>query len=451
MLPEPQFASPDANRSSGSVPPPLPASQLSPIGAPPPVIAGPLPPPPITTSDASFLRRTLAILLSMGLGLFLADGFVSLADDSLVLFFDSHVLTLLRSVMGLPDLLFLILIYFLMGLTPMIPKRQFLPLTLFIPVATLALVPFAIYCSARLHLFVWGSSVCQVSLGLGVLWWMQSGLKFRWPLVAEPQLQGRRFRWGNSIGFVLVNVFALLPAVLIYLVVCAALAVNHFSDGFVALRPAGMTVQVRTYVRNDGKTVRLVPMSHVGEPEFYRTLSESFPTNSLILMEGVTDDQGLLTNKLTYQRMAKALGVTEQHEAFQPRGELVSADVDIGIFSKSTLGFLNLVMRLHSNGVDLQTVLQLMQTSTARNEAQLLEDLLGKRNEHLLGEIRSRLTAADYLIVPWGAAHMPEVARGIQKLGFHLEESQEYVAIRFRSAANKQNSDGKEGNSGKLK
>jgi len=33
---------------------------------------------------------------------------------------------------------------------------------------------------------------------------------------------------------------------------------------------------------------------------------------------------------------------------------------------------------------------------------------------------------------------MPEIAREIQKSGFRLVETQEYVAIRFRSAANKQ-------------
>jgi hypothetical protein len=30
-------------------------------------------------------------------------------------------------------------------------------------------------------------------------------------------------------------------------------------------------------------------------------------------------------------------------------------------------------------------------------------------------------------------AHMPEIAREIQKSGFHLSDSREFVAIRFRS------------------
>ena len=395
------------------------------------------------------MRRSLAFLLSIGLGLFLADGVVSLADDSLSLFFDSHVLALFRAVVGLPDLLFAILIYVLMGLTPMIPKRQFLPLTLFIPVATLLLVPFAIYFSGRLHQFAWSSSFCQVIFGLGVLYWAQGGFKFRWPLVAWHQLEVRRFSWRNLTTFLLVNVFVLLPAVVVYLGFCAALAVDHFSEGFVALRPVGLTVQVRKYVRNDGKTIRLVPMSHIGEPDFYRTLSQSFPTNSIILMEGVTDNRHLLTNKITYHRMATTLGVVEQHEEFQPRGELVPADVDVAVFTKSTIRFLNLVMRLHSNGVDAETVLKLMQMSTPHHEEQLFDDLLRKRNRRLLEEIQARLSQTEIIIVPWGAAHMPEIAREIQKSGFHLEDAQEYVAIRFRSVANMSKRAGKERNSGK--
>ena len=432
-----------------SKPPPLPPVPQPRNGAPPPLAAVAPAAPQTPQRHSSSLSHPLAVLLSLCLGLFLADGLVSLADDSLKLLFGLNILALPRAIVGLPALLLAVLIYLLMGVTPRIPKRQFLPLTLFYLAAQLAALPALTYFYGHLQKLAWAASFCQVILGFGLLGWIQGGFKLRWMLVAENQLEGRGFSWRNLLGFLAVNLFGLLPAVVAYFCFCAALAVNHFSEGFVSLRPAGMTVQVRTYVRNDGKTIRLVPMSHVGEPEFYRTLAESFPTNSLILMEGVTDDQGLLTNKLSYQRMAKALGVTEQHVEFRPQAEMVSADVDISVFTKSTLGFLNLVMRLHSKGVDLPTVLQLMQASTPQNEAQLFEDLLGKRNEHLLGEIRTRLKDADYLIVPWGAAHMPEVARGVLKSGFRLQESQEYVAIRFRSVAKKSKPPGKAEDSGK--
>ena len=118
--------------------------------------------------------------------------------------------------------------------------------------------------------------------------------------------------------FVLVNVFVLLPAVMVYVFLCAALAVDHFSEGFMALRPNGFSVQVRKYVRNDGKTIELFPMAHVADARFYQKVSQTFPTNSIILMEGVTDQKHLLTNEVNYARMAKALGLAEQQEEFEP-------------------------------------------------------------------------------------------------------------------------------------
>ena len=373
----------------------------------------------------------LVILLSLGLGLFLADAVVSLLDESLIRLLDVHVLTWLRVPLSLFTMLLALVIYGLMGLTPMIPKRVFLSLALFNPVATLVAIPCLIYFYGRIHQIAWGIAFCQVLLGLIILYRVQGGLKFRWPLVPAPQLTDRRFSWRNLSVFLVVNVVVLVPAVLVYLGLCAVLAVNHFSEGFLALRPSGFTVQVRKYVRADGKTIQLVPMLHIGEPEFYQTLAQSFPTNALILMEGVTDNQNLLTNKITYQRMAATLGVAEQHEEFKPRGELVRADVDVAQFTSNTLAGLNLVMLIHARGMNPETLIKLMQFSPPHFEEQLFDDLLRKRNRHLMGEIQTRLLQSENLIVPWGAAHMPEIAQEIQKAGFRVDETQEYVAIRF--------------------
>ena len=266
---------------------------------------------------------------------------------------------------------------------------------------------------------------------------MQGGFKFRWPFVTETQLEGRSFSWGHLSRFLLVNIFGVLPALLIYLGVCAVLAVDHFSDGFVALRPAGVTVQVRKYVRADGTALQLVPMAHVGETDFYQGLARSFPSNAIVMMEGVSDDQNLITNQITYARMAAKLGVAEQQEAFEPRGELVRADVDVSDFTPNTIAALNLIMRVQAQGLNANTFQELMQFSPPHLEEQLFDDLLHKRNRHLLKEIEARLPAAQLMIVPWGAAHMPEVAREIQKSGFRVVETQDFVAIQFRSKAKK--------------
>ena len=415
---------------------PRPESEPIATSTPPPLIAASPPPlPPQPARKSTSLRQVLAILLSLCLGLFLADAVVSLLDDSLILCFDVHVLAAIRGFLFFFAMLMAVVLYGLMGLTPMIPKRLFLPLALFSPVAGLLVIPMAIYFYSWIQQIAWGVSCCQAILGLSILYWAQGGWKLRWPLIAESCLPERRFSWRNLFVFLSVNVFVLVPAVIGYLGYCTVLAVDHFSEGFVTLRPDGLTVQARRYVRDDGKTIQLFPMSHVGETDFYQKLSKSFPTNSIILMEGVTDDRNLLTNKISYKRMAATLGVAEQQREFRPRGELVRADVDIEQFATSTIDFLNAVMLVHSKGLNAQTVLVLSQYSPPPHfEEHLLDDLLSKRNRHLLEEIKIRLSQSEHITVPWGAAHMPEIAREIQKSGFRLVETQEFVAIRFRSA-----------------
>jgi hypothetical protein len=281
-------------------------------------------------------------------------------------------------------------------------------------------------------------SLVQILVGLWVLCRLQDGFKFSWPLVPDNKLGGRCFSWWNLVVFLLANVFGLLPAVVIYLFLGAALAVDHFSEGFMALHPGGLTVQVRKYVRDDGKMIELFPMAHVADAGFYQKVSQSFPTNSLILMEGVTDTKNLLTNGISYKRMAKFLGLTEQKVKFgHGRGKMVRADVDVDQFSTNTIDFLNLVMLIHTQGVNSENLLRLTQFSpSAQFQDQLIDDLLRNRNQHLLEEIQSHLSQSDNLMVPWGVAHMPGIAGGIQKYGFHLGETYEYMVIRFRGFGN---------------
>ena len=430
MQPDPEIPPAKGSPEAGSVPPLL--RMTEPLGIGPPTPSAAVSPPPLPPKTG-LARKLVAGLLSLGLGLFLADGIVSLVDDSLVLFCGIHVLGVIRGLLFFFALVAGVFIYVLMGLTPMIPKRWFLPVTLFSPAAALALIPFLIYFYGRSQQAGWVISLCQVILGLIILRVIRSGFKVRWPLVRAEQLEGRGFSWLNLVGFLMVNVLVLVPAVMIYLFLCAGLAADHFSEGFLALRPRGLTVEVRKYTRSDGKTIQLFPMSHIADRDFYRKVAGSFPTNSIILMEGVSDSGNLLTNKISYKRMAASIGVAEQQKEFRPsQGEMVRADVDVEQFAKNTIDFLNVVMLIHSKGLNAMTLLEMMQyTPPPHFEEQLFDDLLKKRNRRLLDEIQTRLSESENIIVPWGVAHMPEIAKEIQKAGFRLEETREYVVIRF--------------------
>jgi hypothetical protein len=397
-------------------------------------VAGSPPPPPLPpTGKASSLRSLIVILLSLCLGLFLIDAAMSLMDDTLIVLFDAHILSAFRGMTAFFAFVMAVLIYGLMALTPMIPKRLFLPVVLFTPAAFLAGIPCLIYCSSHMKQVAWVISFCELLCALGILYLVQGSFKFRWPLVPEKRLKPRGFSWGNLLAFVLVNLFVLLPAVIFYFVFCAALGVDHFSDGFVKLRPGGLAVSVRKYVRDDGKTVQLFPMSHVADAGFYREISESFPTNSIILLEGVSDSHNLLTNKISYKQMAKTLGLSEQQKEFKPsRGTPIRADIDVDQFSQDTISLLNFVMLIHARGLTPENLVKLLEYPAPPNfDEELFDDLLRKRNRHLLEEMHTHLAETDYIVVPWGAAHMPGLAREIQKTGFHLVESREYMNIRF--------------------
>jgi len=366
------------------------------------------------------------------------DAVLSLADDFLILFFHSRLLSFPRGIVSMVSVPMALGIYALIGLTPLVPKRLFLPIPGFYFVAMLVVFPLVIFWFDRMQIFAFVISLCEVAMASGLFLYAARGSKFSWPLVPVNCLGARTFSWRNLSVFALVNALVVMPLTVVYIFVCASGAVAHFSEGFMALRPGGLTVQVRKYVRNDGKVIELFPMAHVANADFYQRVSQTFPSNSVILMEGVSDSENLLTNKISYQRMAKSLGLAEQKQTFAPAtGEVVAADVDVDQFSRVTIDFLNLVMLVHSRGANAENLAKFMQFAPPPGfEKQLFDDILIKRNQHLFGEIQAQLSQSDSLMVPWGVAHMPGIAREIQKAGFHLSEAHEYVVIRFHGAKN---------------
>lgn len=392
-------------------------------------------PPPLPGSGApSALRPVLAIFLNFALVVFLAEAVIALLNETLALFFGNQALLGITGLLGLFSLLIALFVYGLMALTPMVPKRVFLPLTLAGPVAGLIALPLLIYFYQENRAIAWGIALARFAVCGGILYHLAGRRKFRWPWFAIDQLRSPGFRWGNLIGFTAIHAFVVLPATATYLFGCASVAVDHFTDGFVSLRPAGLAMQVRRYVNDAGKTVELVPMSHIGEPEFYQQLAASFPTDATILMEGVSDQDNLIRDKLGYQKTARDLGLAEQSAVFKPKGELVPADVDLRQFSQPTLDLLKRSMAIHTHGLNATTVQLLSQPSPADLPQRLFNDLLVTRNNHLLDVLHERLPRANHLIVPWGAAHMPGISEGVLKAGFRLQDTEEFMAIRFGAA-----------------
>lgn len=366
----------------------------------------------------------------------MASGALSLVDDSLQLLFGCYLLSIFSGILTFFAIGTILVVYVLMGFLPMIPKRVFVPIALFYLACFFAFFPVAIYGGEdwmrRVQVLDWVSSFGAVVIGLGLLYWLWGRWKFRWLLVEAQHLGDSRFSWRNLAVFLAINVFALLPVIGVYLFFCTSLAVSHFTEGFLALHPGGLAAEVRHYVRSDGKTIELVPMAHVADADFYERISSSFPTNSIVLMEGVSDERNLLTHGISYARAAHSLGLAEQQKVFKPQGKIVVADIDVDQFSTNTIALLNLAMLVHAKGVNPETMAAWTQYSPPPNFLTLLDDdVIRKRNEHLLEQLRAELPESDIIIIPWGAGHMPGIASAIEKDGFHLAKTEEYTVIRF--------------------
>ena len=192
-----------------------------------------------------------------------------------------------------------------------------------------------IYCYDHLEVVAFTASLSQFVFAVVMLLWTQRGASFQWPLIRAEQLGEKGFGWGNLFGFASMNLFLILPAVVFYVAFCCSLAVDHFSDGFMALHGDRVSVRAKTFSRQDGKTIELVPMAHIGDSAFYEKVSRSFPEQCVILLEGVSDKNNKMTGKLSYRQLASALGLVEQKDEFEaPKAISRNADIDISEFSK---------------------------------------------------------------------------------------------------------------------
>ena len=383
---------------------------------------------------AGTARGQIAAFLSFSLGGFIADGIFSVIVYSLIGFLGVKIPGVLDGVVSLLSLAVLALafaVYCLMGITPLVPKRYFLPLVLIYPATWLLLVPVSIFSIEHINGVLLAVSCCQVALGLGIVFCLRDGKASRWQLVPASRLGKTNFSWSNLSVFAAANL-VLLAATIVYLAVFSAMAVDHFSGGFVLLRPDGLSVRIRKFIRDDKKTVWLVPMSHIGGSKYYETLSKSLPQGSVVLMEGVSDRKKLLVNPISYARAATALGLTEQKKKFQIPGKIVPADLDVDQFASGTIDILNVFMLPHAKGLTFETLLKLLQFKpTEEAMRQCWDDLLGRRNRNLVGEIATWLPDTETIVVPWGAAHMPGISAEIQKMGFRCDAEQEITAIPF--------------------
>jgi hypothetical protein len=279
-----------------------------------------------------------------------------------------------------------------------------------------------------------------------VLAWSQLGLAAllllwhrRWGRI-PPKLEAPVFSWAVFATLAILSILATPVVLAVSALNATGIYLEATSGGYVKLRPQGLLVEERELARGDQR-VRLVSMVHIGEKTFYDRILASMPTkdSAVVLLEGVTDDQGLLKSHFSYSKIADLLGLTSQEKSeFQRDGKAASndspsppdhsrveyrhADVDISSFRPLTLEFMNAIGTILANPTASEVLHAVQDPNSPFRQPDadtvVMHDIVDKRNDHLLVEIDRALQTSQTVIVPWGALHLANIEAALKKQGF---------------------------------
>lgn len=386
--------------------------------------------------------------------LFLIDAGISVVDELLSSSASLPWLSELRHVVAAIVITLSMVIFSCLGIDRRLPKRVFLPLTLYSFWASLALWPLSgVIEREALGLL---AAVNQLLLG-GVAIVLLRGLVGQ-NLLTREQFKGPMFSWRNTLVFTIVNLL-LLPFALVF----SSLAMTGYyleeqTSGFLRLSPVGIYMSERSY-RLDDKVIRLAGMMHIGKEEYYQDLAASMSTeDTIILAEGVTDRDGLLQAQLNYGKLAEIIGLTSQ-QTMQIDGNLVDlgsldlsgrvyrqegkpdvalADIDLNQFDPKTIEFLNALGRALFNDKPLLEGLAEYNVWVTDNMTEqgldgVMADILDKRNVVVIDSMLKALPLYETIIVPWGAMHMPAIESAVYEEGFTLAAERERLSLDFRA------------------
>jgi hypothetical protein len=342
--------------------------------------------------------------------------------------------------------------YTLLGIDRRLPKRVFLPLTL-----------YAFWCSVLMWPLL--GMIPRESLGMvmsfgqvfigGVAVITLHGF-YGGKLLPEEFFKRPLFSWGNTLVYSGVNLL-LLPLILTYsLMAFAGCYLDQETAGFMRLSPVGVYTSERSY-RYDGKVVRLVPMMHIARKGYYKELFDSLPpAKTIILAEGVTDQDRLLKNQFHYGRFASLAGLSSQAAAHldgnpvelddlePPSGikrdttkpDIVRADTDVNRFNPQTIEFLNVLGRTVLGKKPLaQGVVEYNDWAKAHATPEVISgvmaDILDKRNEVVIDALQRSLERYDTIVIPWGGMHMPAIEAALLEWGFIPGDKKERLLFAF--------------------
>lgn len=390
-------------------------------------------------------------LTNLFIVLFLFAATLGIIDQLLMRFLQPSPLAELRSLADLIAVLLGLVLYFGMSFNRHLPKLILLPLIASLLWGLLDFWPLPKLLGANSSALF--AACGQLLLGLLAIWLIRAGKQKSW-LFIRSQFAGPGFSGRNFCGFALLNI-VLLPIILLILGFSAASTlIEQSTAGFARLKPNGLYMVERVYRRGE-KNIRLAGMIHMGQQNYYAELIDSIAgRRTIILAEGVSDEEQQLQENFSYGKLAELLGLASQ-EQFSFKGRLIEAesldragavegnlpdilraDIDLKEFDPRTIEVLNALGKylLGSDSIagGLSDFNRWAETHlTPEINRVVMHDLLDRRNRSLLGYLPKALRKYDTLVIPWGALHMVGIERGVQELGFSLQQSKERLSVDF--------------------
>lgn len=341
-------------------------------------------------------------------------------------------------------------LYFGLAFNRHLPRRTLIPLFFWLFWGLCGHWPLRELLGDGLLLF---SGAGQLTVGL-LLLWLNRRRNGQSLLLIPRQFVGNAFSGNGFIHFIIINICVIPLALILLIYFGLGTLITDQSSGFVQLQPTGLYMSDRVYRLGD-KEVRLAAMIHLGQGDFYSDLASSLPQQgALILAEGVSDADGLLTESFSYGKLADSLGVATQQQLHFPgrlidaeqllnptpemleETNLLPADIDIREFDSRTIAVLNALARDILNADKPLTGYTafnrwLQQEMPADIDTIIMSDLIDRRNHAVYGYLSQALPHYDTIVIPWGALHMPGIERKIMKLGFELQSEEQRKSIDF--------------------
>jgi hypothetical protein len=115
----------------------------------------------------------------------------------------------------------------------------------------------------------------------------------------------------------------------------------------------------------------------------------------------------------------------------------MQADIDVSSFDPITITFIEeLGKKMNGNGA--RSILALnrwsQETITPEMHTTIMNDILNKRNDIVIGHLEKALKHYDMIVVPWGALHMAAIEESLLDDGFKLQKQKERVSLNFWKA-----------------